>query len=123
MKKLSVFCSFVLIFFLFHSCFVNAPVAQADILSNIRICDNSYIGLLNFCNFSGKIENNNRFKIDNVQLRGIYYNKDTKQRYYYNFKLTVPVTANGSATYEEKTFVGKGVNVERVQIISAEKSY
>ncbi len=123
MRKLIIVCAFFLTSFLFHSCFVNTVIPKEEILKNIYLRDYSSIGLLNFCNFSGKVENNNRFKIDNVQLRGFVYNTVTKQQNFYNFKLGVPVKPNGSATYQEKIFVGKGINFERVEIISAEKSY
>lgn len=105
-------------------CFINDVTAtREEILKNISLKDNSYIGLLNFCNFSGTVENRNRFKIDRVQLKATFYNKSTKGRSYYQFNLGVPVTTYGSATYQDKTFVGKGIEIEKVEVIHAEYSH
>lgn len=107
--------------FVFNSCTLTPPVtSKADIISNIKLCDNSYVGLLCFFNFSGTVENNNRYTVKNIELEATLYNKETKVRSFQKLMVSVPVTAYGSATYSSKVFVGGKMEVERVKIVSAE---
>jgi hypothetical protein len=92
-------------------------------ISNLRVCDNSYVGLLGMLHIEGKIENRNRFTVNRIELKATVYNSKTKERSTHCARVCVPVTSNGSATYCEKIYVGSGLsqNVERVVITNAER--
>ena len=124
MKKNFIFLIFFLSTTIFPSCFLNSISAtKQEILKNICVQDNSYIGLLNFCNFSGTVSNKNNFTVNNIELKGTLYNTETKTRSVHQFKMRVSITPNGSATYNEKIFVGKCTRIEKIEVIDAEQGY
>ena len=114
----------LIILMLFTSCeLLLAPttVSKDTILSNIKVCDNSYVGFLGFFHFEGKAENYNSFTVNQVELKATLYNKETKQKSIQNITVCVPITSYGLATYHEKFYVGNKVCVERVIAVSAQR--
>ncbi len=122
MKK-NLFHSIGFVFLIcFNSCtLTNYQATPERPIDKLILKDNSYIGLLNFANFSGSVENKNYYFVNNVGLKAKFYNSNTKQRSIYEFKITVPITANGIASYCEKIFVGKHVRLENVEIVTADR--
>jgi hypothetical protein len=108
--------------FLFNSCDLTTNLTtQENILTKIRLCDNSYVGLLCFLNFSGKVENANSCTVCSIELCATLYNRQTKTRTIEKYVVPVPITAYGSATYSNKVFVGSKIDVENVRVVSAKR--
>lgn len=106
----------------FNSCFISsATTSQQDMIRNCRVCDASYIGLLNFCRFEGAVENKNYFAVNNVKLKAHVYDPNAKTFTYHEFKIGIPISSNGKATYSDKIYLGKGLEIKRVEVISAQR--
>lgn len=114
--------AFLLIPIYFSACgpFYSTPITKQEILQDIRLKDNSYVGLLLFCNFEGSVENRNSFTINRVDLVGTLYNCETKTRSTHRFSITTPISSYSCSTYKEKIFVGRHINVEKVAIVDAQ---
>ncbi len=122
MKKTPLLILISIVLLTLHSCYLNGlATSPYDMIRSLCVRDQSYVGLLEFGNFEGSVENHNPFTVNNVKLRGTLYNSDTQQRSSYEFFVSVPISAGGSATYRDKTFAGKHMRIERVEVISAER--
>lgn len=120
MKSKAIFGLAALI--IFNSCDLTTNLTtQENILTKIKLCDNSYVGLLCFLNFSGKVENANNCSVCSVELCATLYNRQTKLRTIEKYVVPVPITAYGSATYSSKVFVGAKTDVENVSVVSAKR--
>jgi hypothetical protein len=113
MKRAFIYLFFPAIFL--SSCELsNQAISKEDMLRNIRLCDNSYVGFLGFLHMEGKVENNNYFGIRDIEIKAMLFNNETHVTTYEALKVCVPITAYGSATYSQKFYVGSKVSVQRV---------
>lgn len=110
---------FLLPAILLYSCDLQyTATSRQNVLSNIRLCDRSYVGLLGFLHVEETLENRNNIPVCEVELKAWLFNKETKQHYYEIIKLPGSVCERCSLMYSQKLFVGFHLRLEHVELLN-----
>lgn len=96
-----------LLSFTFTSCFIcGAPgVTPHDAKNDLQLCDESYVGLLGWSRFEGKIENTGNRKIGNIIVEATLKNGNGDSIGRYCIHISEPLTPYGRLTFSDKTYV------------------